>query len=159
MKKGITPIIAVIILLLITVALAGMAWAFLSGYLGGLMGKNIQIADSYCLGNTQAKVVITNIGTDNINIGATGTCDGAGSITLAEKLCGDIVISRTDTGGTMYGSLITSGTSGSIAPKSSFTFTDANCTTTTIGTKICAYRIRAGSSGVGPNVVTVSCSG
>ena len=33
MRKGITPIISIIVLLLITVALAGVAWTYLSGYM------------------------------------------------------------------------------------------------------------------------------
>ena len=34
MKKGITPIVSIIVLLLITVALAGVAWVYLSDFLG-----------------------------------------------------------------------------------------------------------------------------
>jgi len=43
MKKGITPIIAIIILLLITMALAATAWAFLSSYLDTMIGTSFQI--------------------------------------------------------------------------------------------------------------------
>jgi|GEM_PF-1043042 len=152
MKKGITPIIAVIILLLITVALAGFAWSFLSGYVGGLAGKNIQVADSYCISGTQAKVVLRNVGTEGISL---GTCTSDGSITGTEKSCEDITAVRTDIGGSMYGKLSASGT---INPQGSFTFTDDNCTQT--GTsKICTYRLRSGSAGVGPSIVSVSCPG
>ena len=92
MKKGITPIIAVIILLLITVALAGMAWAFLQGYFTQITPKNLQVSDNYCLG-ALTKVVFTNIGTDSINIGAAGagSCSSAGGLgtvgTTAETVC------------------------------------------------------------------------
>ena len=43
MRKGITPIIAVIILLLVTVALAGVAWSYLQGFLIGTISKTFTI--------------------------------------------------------------------------------------------------------------------
>lgn len=42
-KKGITPIISIIILLGITVALAGLAWTVLYNYIGGYTEKNFQV--------------------------------------------------------------------------------------------------------------------
>ena len=49
-KKGITPIIAIIILLLITIALAGAAWAYLQGFLFGQISKTFVIPSggAYC---------------------------------------------------------------------------------------------------------------
>ena len=51
MKKGITPVIAIIVLLLITVALSGMAWAYFMQYYSGLTNNQIEIADAYCSGD------------------------------------------------------------------------------------------------------------
>ena len=49
-RKGITPIIAVIILLLITVALAGVAWSYLQGFLNTQISKTFTIPSggAYC---------------------------------------------------------------------------------------------------------------
>ncbi|RLI96264.1 MAG: hypothetical protein DRO99_04735 [Candidatus Aenigmatarchaeota archaeon] len=71
MKKGITPIISIIVLLLITVALAGVAWTYLSNYL------NTQIASSFTIvpgsptcvdvgGDNQITVVVQNTGTTSL---------------------------------------------------------------------------------------------
>ena len=150
MKKGITPIIAVIILLLITVALAGFAWSFLSGYIGGLTAKNIQVSDSYCAGGTEAKIVLKNIGTDDLSLPG---CIASGTIFGTQDTCGDLTIVRTD-GREMNASL----SAGSVASQKTFTFSDINCTTNNAA-KICTYRFGTGSSGMGPSVISVSCSG
>lgn len=63
MRKGITPIIAIIVLLLITVALAGTAWTYLSGYLGGLTGKSAEIRDYFCVNNQYPTIIVANTGT------------------------------------------------------------------------------------------------
>jgi flagellin-like protein len=70
MRKGITPIIAIIILLLITIALAGAAWAFLSGVLVSQTQKSfyIQPGGAYCTydssnGTYFITVRVVNIGT------------------------------------------------------------------------------------------------
>lgn len=158
MKKGITPIIAVIILLLITVALAGFAWSFLSGYIGGLTGKNVQVADSYCASGTQAKIVLKNMGTEGVNV---GNCPQdivapiVQPIAGTEATCGDITIVRTDTSGAMSGYLSTITT---VPSQGTLVFTDTGCTGVGVA-KICTYRIRAGASGMGPNVISVSCPG
>jgi len=69
-KKGITPIISIIILLGITVALAGLAWSVLSGYLGGYTEKVFEIPFNggvYCLengaSNWTVRVFVRNVGT------------------------------------------------------------------------------------------------
>jgi len=66
-RKGITPVIAIIVLLLITVALAGAAWSFMSAYWEGLVAKSIHITDSYCSTN-EATVLIRNTGTGKITL-------------------------------------------------------------------------------------------
>jgi flagellin-like protein len=67
--KGITPIIAIIVLLLITVALAGVAWSYLQGYMGGLTGKSVEVRDYFCIPNgglNYPNIVVANIGTEAI---------------------------------------------------------------------------------------------
>jgi len=63
MRKGITPIIAIIILLLITVALAGVAWKYLSSYMTGLTGQSVELRDYFCIKDCTATLIIANTGT------------------------------------------------------------------------------------------------
>jgi flagellin-like protein len=54
MRKGITPVIAIIVLLLITVALAAFAYTFISGLFTGQTEKHMTIIPNgaYCDGET-----------------------------------------------------------------------------------------------------------
>ncbi len=65
--KGITPIIAIIVLLLITVAVAGSAWTYLQQYVGGLTSSQMEVVDYFCVGGNQAKILVRNTGTAGIN--------------------------------------------------------------------------------------------
>jgi len=67
MKKGITPIIAVIILLLITMALAVTAWMFLSGFLGTLTSKSFTMLDSVGCATGGVITVYITPNTENID--------------------------------------------------------------------------------------------
>lgn len=69
MRKGITPIIAIIVLLLITVALAGATWTYLSAYWVNLVGKNVQVMDSYCVAGSNGIILVRNTGTQMIGTG------------------------------------------------------------------------------------------
>jgi flagellin-like protein len=153
MKKGITPIIAVIILLLITVALAGMAWAFLQGYFGSLTTKNIIAAGGYCTGGTQANVIIKNTGTDKINI---SYCD-TGLPSTNTRACGELTVARTDTGGSGNMSLGTGAGVQFLNGGATVIFTDTACTATG-APKSCSYIFTAGS-GIGPATASVDCQG
>lgn len=64
MRKGLTPIIATIVLLLITVALAGVAWTYLSGFMATQM-KTVTIPPNgaYCTAAT-VEVLVANGGID-----------------------------------------------------------------------------------------------
>ena len=164
MKKGITPIIAIIVLLLITIALAGAAWTFISQYMGGVVNKNVQMSDAYCQTGLSAVVVLKSIGTENFNIGASGTsdCDGlvtgaaVGNVSAAGEtsgVCGDLTVIRTD-GGDLANAYLN--TDGAITPGGTFTFRDDGCTS--VGSsKSCSYRFLLG--GIGPVLATVTCSG
>ncbi len=65
--KGITPVIAIIILLLITVALAGATWNYLFMYWEGVVGKQIELTDTFCIQGSQAVILIRNTGTKEFN--------------------------------------------------------------------------------------------
>jgi len=65
MMKGITPVIAIIVLLLITVALAGATWTYLNAYWTNLVGKQIEITDGFCINSNEAVVFIRNTGTQS----------------------------------------------------------------------------------------------
>ena len=67
MKKGITPIIAIIILLLITIALAGAAWAYLQGFLIGQISKSFitPTGGAYCE-NGIIRVYVLNTGYESV---------------------------------------------------------------------------------------------
>ena len=69
MKKGITPIISIIILLLITIALAGVAWTFLQGYLfTTIQGQiNIPPGTAFCT-NGLITVQLTNQGQTTLHV-------------------------------------------------------------------------------------------
>ena len=151
MKKGITPIIAVIILLLITVALAGLAWAFLSGYFTGLTGKTIAVVDYSCIGGNTAQVIIRNSGTQSITLSAGCMADGGVNGTTAT--CGDITITKTS-GAAMNGKLSWTDSPNPLATGQNVILTDACAPGTP-----CTYRVVAASAGIGPNpnTATVTC--
>ena len=59
MKKGITPIIAIIVLLLITIALAGAAWTYLQGFLFSQITKTFTVPPNsiYCSGSGASRTI------------------------------------------------------------------------------------------------------
>lgn len=65
MRKGITPIIAIIILLLIVVAIAGSAYTYIMGYYSGLTAKTVELTSVTCTAGT-VTMIVHNIGTDVI---------------------------------------------------------------------------------------------
>lgn len=67
--KGITPIISIIILLLITIGLASVAWTYMSVYMSNLIGKRLEILPPSCIGGTQVSFLTRNIGTNNVGAG------------------------------------------------------------------------------------------
>ena len=75
MRKGITPVIAIIVLLLITVALAGATWTYLSAYWQGIVGKNVQVMDSYCVAGTNGVILVRNTGTLSLSGTAVSAVD------------------------------------------------------------------------------------
>lgn len=70
LKKGITPIVSVVLLLLLTIALAGGVMVWLTGYTGGLQ-QEIQVQSSTCLDGTNTdevdiRTVLYNAGEQEI---------------------------------------------------------------------------------------------
>ena len=73
MKKGITPIISIIVLLVITIALAGAAWSFLQGYLFSQIQKTFTVTQgaAYCT-NGVITVQVLNTGQSQLTTGDFG---------------------------------------------------------------------------------------
>jgi flagellin-like protein len=67
--KGITPIIAILVMLLITIAITGSAWIYISTYYSGMTGKAIEVTSIDCT-STGVSIYIHNIGTDTLDTGA-----------------------------------------------------------------------------------------
>ena len=59
MRKAITPIISLIVLLLISISLSGFAWNYLSGYYATTISKTIRLVYGSESGNS---VLVMNIG-------------------------------------------------------------------------------------------------
>ena len=79
--KGISEVIATLIMLLIVMALAGMAYVYISRVFT-TQTQGIELVDSWCSGGT-VNVILRNIGTSNVNTNqitctpvspSTGTC-------------------------------------------------------------------------------------
>ncbi|MFH1237589.1 MAG: archaellin/type IV pilin N-terminal domain-containing protein [Candidatus Aenigmatarchaeota archaeon] len=72
MKKGITPIISVIILLLITVGLAAAAWTYMGNFFSSLTAKTIEIPTQKCIsgasGATNVMIILHNMGTESVSL-------------------------------------------------------------------------------------------
>jgi flagellin-like protein len=70
MRKGITPIISIIVLLLITIALAGVAWTYLQGQLLVRTENAMEVPfnGAWCDSSGTAFVTISNSGTTDIEV-------------------------------------------------------------------------------------------
>ena len=66
MKKGISTIIAVILLLIITISLAGTAYMFIIGMLSRQISKPISILGASCNATNHITLLISNDGTEPI---------------------------------------------------------------------------------------------
>ncbi len=63
--KGVSAIIATILLLMITIALAGTAYIYMSGMISGRTSKTISVLDASCSSNI-ITLVISNDGTVDV---------------------------------------------------------------------------------------------
>lgn len=90
-ERGISTVISIILMLVITMALAGSAWVFMSGILSGKTAQAFEIVDT-----DKNKVIIKNSGTVNIS-SMTAILDGnETSVYLSEPIqsgqIGEIII-------------------------------------------------------------------
>jgi len=68
MSRGISTIIAAILLLIITIGLASTAYLFISSFFYTQTSKTIQLLDASCTGGN-ITLVVSNTGTDTITSG------------------------------------------------------------------------------------------
>ncbi|MEM5777000.1 MAG: archaellin/type IV pilin N-terminal domain-containing protein [Candidatus Aenigmatarchaeota archaeon] len=66
MKKGISAVIATLLLLVITIGLAMTAYFYINNMVQRSTAKVINVEPGYCIGQT-ITIVLTNVGTENIN--------------------------------------------------------------------------------------------
>lgn len=118
MRKGITPIIAIIVLLLITVALAGAAWTYLSTYMTELTGKSVEVIDAFCINGDTAVILVRNAGTTDVDTSEITVID------LSDG--GEELGTWTDAGGTGITEITTSGTGKWTATGTCATVNDCN---------------------------------
>jgi len=74
--KGVSTVIATILMLIITIALAGMAYMYIAGVFSGAI-QGIEVVDSFCEGG-EVTITIRNIGTSaisSLNIKQTSPAD------------------------------------------------------------------------------------
>ncbi len=64
--KGISVIIATIILVVITIGLVSTAYLYIMGLIKGRTATNIELVYSYCNSTGHMSVIVKNIGTSNI---------------------------------------------------------------------------------------------
>lgn len=136
-RKGITPIIAIIILLLITIALAGAAWSYINVYWSSITGRNIIITDGFCTGGNTANVVVKNMGTMKVALRDIEIIETATSRTIKTDL------NWTDMGATQRIEELEPGKSGRF---------NATCT------GYCTYKfIYGGTIGLSTQPISVAC--
>jgi len=63
--KGISDVIAMLLMLLVTIALAGMAAIYIFGIFGGTTSKTISIIDRGCVAGSSYYVTVKNLDTTN----------------------------------------------------------------------------------------------
>ena len=108
--KGVSTIIATILMLMITIALAGMAYVYITGVFT-TQTQGIEIADSYCGASGAVTFLVRNLGTTDISsIGciqtapstdAVGSCNATALSNIAVSISAGASASFTDTcGGT-----------------------------------------------------------
>ncbi len=113
-QKGITPIIAILVILLITIAITGSAWIYISTYYSGMTREAIEVTSVDCT-TTGATIYLHNIGTDQLSTNHIAI--------TREVISGDCVNSTGD----IMASLASSWGSTLVGPGDSMTFTDTNC--------------------------------
>ena len=141
--KGVSAVIATILMLMITIALAGIAYMYISGIFTSKTATGIEVVDTYCAGGN-ATITIRNIGTTSMDVGA-AAC-GLSS-------CGAMTVTRTSPSAFVVGDTFAVSPAGPINPGTTFTLTDSACSTIATGARTCVYRLTApGQSTLTANV-------
>ena len=126
-RKGITPIIATILLLLITIALASMAYSFLNGYFTGTTNKLIQIMGQTCIGSAPPYTAVfyfKNVGTATLNVNCPTATASGNSYT-----CGDFQVQKLNGPGAFTPASPAIDVT-SLPPESFTSFSETGCTGT-----------------------------
>ena len=162
-KKGISDVIAIIILLLIAVAISGEAFVYISTYTTGLTKKAVQVTGATC-DSTSVTIYFKNIGTETISTGTAaqiGTSnsdfdvlafDEIGGVTGAPVPAGCSFGAGTFVGvsclieGSATSTVSANPLSSSVVPNSIITFKDTSFTSTDDAGAQCRYTIAVGGS-------------
>lgn len=168
--KGVSTVIATILMLMITIALAGTAYLYISGTFA-TQTQGLELVDSFCSAGTTAVITLRNAGTNNIGFSDT-FCNPDGGDGGDEPdpvangnaiKCGAVTIVRTsgNTGNTMMlqGNTLTiaPGTTGELKDTDHTGVSGREGCTVSGEPRTCVYRITPpGGRSV---VATVSCPG
>jgi flagellin-like protein len=123
-QKGITPIIAILVILLITIAITGSAWIYISTYYGGITRETIEVTSADCTGSG-VQIYMRNAGTETVN---------ENSIAVSR----DVIANPA--GGCQDGTVTVA--SMTVAPGASGSITDAVCNSTS--TSVVRYTLIVG---------------
>ena len=86
--KGVSAVIATILMLIITIALAGMAYMYISGFFGTAT-SGVELADAYCsagVANIKIKNIgSTDIGADSIEIVRSSPASSADCVSITDQ--------------------------------------------------------------------------
>lgn len=148
-RKGITPIVATVVLLLIAVAIAGAAYTYITGYWGGLTQKSLEATSATC---TSAGMVINlrNSGTGNITLNGTN----ADVVVTKQVISGNALSGTSLSYAPTTFMAAANGWSVVLTPGMGGSITDANCNSASHGGSTCSYTIIAGGR---PTVQQTTC--
>lgn len=121
MRKGITPIVATVVLLLVVVAVAGAAYTYIAGFWGGLTSTVLQLRSSTCNTSGGVAIYVRNVGTNNIDLKDPAKLEITRSV--ISGLAGTQNIVYKNTTGSCAGATCI------VAPQGAGTVTDAACGT------------------------------
>ena len=140
MRKGITPIVATVVLLLIAIAIAGAAYTYITGYWGGLTQRTLEVTSAQCT-STGAVLNLRNSGTGNITI-----TDGGADVSVTKRVvAGGAWANKTWTY-SPAAAVLTPGAGGSM--------TDFGCNKANFAGSTCEYTVVAGGR---PTTQQVTC--
>lgn len=129
-QKGITPIIAILVILLITIAITGSAWIYISTYYSGMTREAIEITSVDCTSNG-AMIYLHNIGTDFIS---------SNNIAITREVVAGACVNST---GEVTAAMQASWSATQVDPGEILIFTDTNCVRS-VNTSTARYTVISG---------------